>query len=117
MDAREDGLGQSRRDAHRVRDRSILAPACRGLTHDLERIERMPGGEVGDSTDLVTAEDPVCRLRHELPYASSVSGCTESFAACGSSANPTRQVRRALTRTSSLRNAKRTQAQEEGSAH
>jgi hypothetical protein len=67
LDARENGVGKSRRNAHRVGDLAVLAPTCDAFARNLERIERMAGGEVCDSLDVVTAKAPVRRLDDEFP--------------------------------------------------
>jgi hypothetical protein len=58
-DAREDGVGKSLRNAHGVVGCDIVARTGDALAHDLECIERMPGCEIRDSLDVVTAEDPL----------------------------------------------------------
>jgi hypothetical protein len=116
-DAHEDGVGKSRRNVHGVGDFAVLAPTRNALAHDLERIERMTGGELRDSLDVVTARIPSAACTTSSRIASSASAPTESLANCASKPKPKRQVKRAATRTSSRRRAKRMQAQEEGSAH
>jgi hypothetical protein len=66
-DACEDRVRKGRRYAHGAADVAVIARSCEALAHDFERIERMTCGEVHDSLDLVTAEDPVRGLDDEFP--------------------------------------------------
>ena len=66
-DAGEDGVDESRRNAHGVGDVAVLAPTCNALAHNLERVKRMAAGKVRDSLDVVAAEDFGRGLYHDFP--------------------------------------------------